>query len=79
WHTISEDGGVVMASDGIHITPDSSMADSSTLDVLIVVGGVNITRSYSRRQISWLQAMARKQILIGGVCTGPYLLAEAGL
>lgn len=79
WHTISEDGGVVMASDGIHITPDCSMADSSALDVLIVVGGVNITRSYSRRQVSWLQAMARKQILIGGVCTGPYLLAEAGL
>lgn len=79
WHTISEDGGGVTASDGISITPDCAMADSGALDVLIVVGGVNITRSYSRRQISWLQAMARKPILIGGVCTGPYLLAAAGL
>jgi len=79
WHTISEDGTSVMASDGIHISPDCSMAESSPLDALIVVGGVNITRNFSRRQVVWLQAMARKEILIGGVCTGPYLLAAAGL
>ena len=79
WHTLTEDGEAVMASDGIRITPDSSMTESPELDTLIVVGGVNITRSFTRRQVSWLQAMARKHILIGGVCTGPYLLAEAGL
>ncbi|NIF23233.1 GlxA family transcriptional regulator [Candidatus Pantoea multigeneris] len=79
WCTISEDGNQIAASDGISITPDSAMLESLTLDVLIVVGGVNITRSYSTRQISWLQAMARKKTLLGGVCTGPYLLAEAGL
>lgn len=79
WCTVSEDGCAVMASDGISITPDHSMADVPALDVLIVVGGVNITRSYSVRQVTWLQGLARKKILIGGVCTGPYLLAEAGL
>lgn len=79
WHTLSEDGAQVMASDGIRITPDSSIADAPPLDTVIVVGGVNITRSFSRRQVSWLQSMARKHILIGGVCTGPYMLAEAGL
>ncbi|PWW12645.1 GlxA family transcriptional regulator [Mangrovibacter plantisponsor] len=79
WCTVSEDGGAVMASDGISITPDHSMADVPALDVLIVVGGVNITRSYSVRQVTWLQGLARRKILIGAVCTGPYLLAEAGL
>lgn len=79
WQTISENGEAVVASDGINITPDAAMAESASIDVLIVVGGVNITRNFSRRQVSWLQAMARKNILIGGVCTGPYLLAEAGL
>lgn len=79
WQTISENGEPVVASDGIHITPDVAMAESASVDVLIVVGGVNITRNYNRRQVSWLQAMSRKHILIGGVCTGPYLLAEAGL
>ena len=71
WHTLSEDGGEVMASDGIRITPDSSLTDAPALDTVIVVGGVNITRSFTRRQVTWLQSVARKQILIGGVCTGP--------
>ncbi|WJY16121.1 GlxA family transcriptional regulator [Pectobacteriaceae bacterium CE90] len=79
WCTVSEDGGAVTASDGISITPDYSMSGAPALDVLIVVGGVNITRSYSTRQVYWLQGLARRKTLIGGVCTGPYLLAEAGL
>ncbi len=79
WYTITEDGSQVRASDGITITPDCSMSEAPQLDTLIVVGGVNITRSYTRRQISWLQSLARKHVRLGAVCTGPYLLAEAGL
>lgn len=79
WCTITEDGSAVSASDGIRITPDVSIEDAPELDTLIVVGGVNITRSYTRRQVSWLQSLARQNILLGGVCTGPYLLAEAGV
>ena len=79
WQTITEDGMTVAASDGIRVTPDASIADIDDLDTLIVVGGVNITRSYTRRQITWLQSLARRHVLLGGVCTGPYLLAEAGL
>lgn len=79
WCTITEEGEPVSGSGGIAITPDHSMADAPELDVLIVVGGVNITRSYTPRQVSWLQSIARRKILIGGICTGPYLLAEAGL
>ncbi|MFM2479776.1 GlxA family transcriptional regulator [Celerinatantimonas sp. YJH-8] len=79
WYTISEDGEAIKASDGINIVPDCSIKNVPELDALIVVGGVNITRSYSRAQVSWLKSLARKQIQLGGVCTGPYLLAEAGL
>lgn len=79
WYTISENGQTVTASDGISVIPDSSMADAPLLDTLIVVGGVNITRSFTSKQIYWLQSLARKHVKLGGVCTGPYLLAEAGL
>lgn len=79
WYIISEDGLGVKASDGITVTPDVSMSQAPQLDTLIVVGGVNIVRSYTRKQVSWLQSLARKHIRLGGVCTGPYLLAEAGL
>ncbi len=79
WYIISEDGSTVTASDGIVVTPDTSMSEAPKLDTVIVVGGVNIVRSYTRRQVTWLQSLARKHVRLGGVCTGPYLLAEAGL
>jgi transcriptional regulator GlxA family with amidase domain len=79
WHTLSEEGQQVSASDGINITPDASMTDPLNLDTIIVVGGVNITRSYTRRQIAWLQRMARRGCNIGAICTGAYALADAGL
>ncbi|WP_245601046.1 choline metabolism transcriptional regulator GbdR [Marinobacterium jannaschii] len=79
WCTITEDGGPVRASDGINITPDNSMADVTDLDMVIVAGGVNITRSYSSREVAWLQGQARRGMKVGGICTGPYMLAVAGL
>ncbi|GGO84662.1 protein GbdR [Marinobacterium nitratireducens] len=79
WYTLTEDGAPVQASDGIRITPDAAMTDALELDTIIVAGGVNITRSYSKRELSWLQAMARKGRKLGGICTGAYALAEAGL
>ncbi len=79
WYTITEDGESVSASDGITVTPDISINAAPKLDTLIVVGGVNITRSYTRRQVSWVQSLARKHVNLGGVCTGPYLLADAGV
>ncbi|MCP8689639.1 GlxA family transcriptional regulator [Marinobacterium sedimentorum] len=79
WYTLTEDGEPVRASDGIQITPDGGMTDPFELDTIIVAGGVNITRSYSKRELSWLQSMGRKGRKLGGICTGAYALAEAGL
>ncbi|ANG61597.1 AraC family transcriptional regulator [Marinobacterium aestuarii] len=79
WYTLTEDGEPVRASDGIQITPDGAMTDPFDLDTIVVAGGVNITRSYSKRELSWLQSMGRKGRKLGGICTGAYALAEAGL
>ncbi len=79
WSTISENGEQVSASDGIKITPDYSMNEASGLDTIFVVGGVNITRSYNSKQLNWLKSQARKKVHLGGLCTGSYALAEAGL
>ena len=79
WHMISENGEQVRASDGLCFTPDASISHAPDIDILIVAGGVNITRSYRPKQISWIQAQARRGIVVGGICTGPYALAHAGL
>lgn len=79
WRLMSADGGIVKASDGIAIAPDGSITDQNHFDIVIVVGGVDITRSYTPAQVSWLQSQANKKVLMGAVCTGAYVLAAAGL
>lgn len=79
WQLLSCDDAPIKASDGIVITPTGSTASSQVFDIVIVVGGVDITRSFSGREVSWLQSQAKKQVLIGAVCTGAYVLASAGL
>lgn len=79
WQLLSGNGETVQASDGIAITPDASIADQHAYDAVIVVAGVDITRSFSGKEVGWLQAQARRQVLLGAVCTGAYVLASAGL
>ncbi|MDO6561949.1 GlxA family transcriptional regulator [Amphritea sp. 1_MG-2023] len=79
WHVVSENGTAVSASDGLSFTPDFSITDMPELDLLIVCGGVDITRSFTQKQVSWLQLLGRRGVTLGGICTGAYLLAHAGL
>ena len=79
WHMVSETGAPVSASDGLSFTPDFSIADAPEFDLVIVCGGVDITRSYRPKQISWLQLLGRRGVTLGGICTGAYVLAHAGL
>jgi len=79
WYTITLDGEPISASDGIRITPDASIQTCPSLDVVIVSGGIDVFASYNKHHIAWLKEMDRQQCLLGGVCTGAYLLAEAGL
>ncbi|RUM57268.1 MAG: GlxA family transcriptional regulator [Marinomonas sp.] len=79
WCMISESGDPVSASDGLSLSADTSMYDIPELDMIIVAGGLDITRAFTSKQVSWLQQKARKGITLGSICTGAYVLAHAGL
>ncbi|MEX1216817.1 GlxA family transcriptional regulator [Saccharospirillum sp.] len=79
WQLVSQDGNTVSASDGICIAPDAAITAGHSFDIVIVVGGVDITRSFTQKEVSWLVSQAHKKVLIGAVCTGAYVLASAGL
>lgn len=79
WSLISEDGDPVVASDGLSLTADLSLQDNVDFDLVIVAGGVDITRTYTNKQVSWLMKQSRKGVQLGGICTGAYVLAHAGL
>ena len=48
-------------------------------DTIIVCGGTSISENSSTALLGWLRREARKGVGIGGVCTGAYVLAKAGL
>ncbi|WP_431038605.1 GlxA family transcriptional regulator [Pseudomonas yamanorum] len=79
WHTFSANGAAVWASDGVPITPDALWSNPSVADTVIVCGGVGIQSSITREHTTWLQALARQSKCLGGVCTGSWALAKAGL
>ncbi|MGJ7551617.1 GlxA family transcriptional regulator [Pseudomonas alloputida] len=71
----------VIASNGMRVLPDHSIADAPALDALFVVGANPIDRSRgnTRPLIDWLRQLARQHLPLGGICTGSYLLAKAEL
>lgn len=79
WHTLSSGGEQVWASDGMPITPDTSIINAPMLDTVIVCGGIGIQGAVTREHVTWLRTLARRSKRIGGVCTGSWALANAGL
>ncbi|MDX1757509.1 MAG: GlxA family transcriptional regulator [Marinobacter sp.] len=79
WQLLSADGQAMRASDGITLMPDAAMTDRRNFDLVIVVAGINVTQSFSRREQAWLRDLARRHVTLGALCTGAYVLASAGL
>ncbi|MEQ4537897.1 MAG: GlxA family transcriptional regulator [Billgrantia sp.] len=79
WFTLSVDGGPISASDGLRVTPDGAITMPLALDMIIVCGGVGPSRTVQREHVVWLQSQARLSRRLGGICTGSWALAKAGL
>jgi transcriptional regulator GlxA family with amidase domain len=74
--TASVGGGPVRTSSGLHLTPDQALAEAP--DTLVVPGGQG-TRSPQPDVVAWLREHGHEPARIMSVCTGAFLLAEAGL
>ncbi|GIE95999.1 GlxA family transcriptional regulator [Paractinoplanes rishiriensis] len=75
--TASIGGAAVRTSSGLRLTPDEALAEP-TVDTLVVPGGHG-TRQPQPAVVAWLRAHAHRPARIMSVCTGAFLLAEAGL
>lgn len=79
WSVYTLDGNPVKASNGLEISPDAGIDKAGAMSILFVCGGVEIADSWTRPMKFALRKIASRNITIGAVCTGSYLLARAGL
>ncbi|WFE34562.1 GlxA family transcriptional regulator [Micromonospora sp. WMMD975] len=76
--TASTDGEVVRTSSGLTLTPDTDLSAVPPLDTVVVPGGEG-TRDIDPLIVEWLRAHASRARRVVSVCSGAFLLAEAGL
>ena len=82
WSTFSEKGETVLSSNGININIDFSINSEVALnkiDLLIVCGGLEIEKNYSKSIARFLRNVDSKEISLGAICTGSRILAMANL
>lgn len=79
WFLMTEDGMPVRCSNGIAIVPDQAIGPTGRDDTVFICSGVNGYLAASERTVSWIRAEAQHGRTVGGVCTGAFTLARAGL
>src|SRR3984885_16156811 len=73
---MSESGGPVRSSVGVVV--ETQALDDAGFDTLIVFGGTDITPS-APGLLAFLRGAVPTSRRVGSICTGAFLLAEAGL
>ncbi len=79
WSLIGEGGDTVSCSAGTEFKLDDDLVELPRDDTIIVCGGRDIQKHTSKKMLNWLRREARRGLPIGGLCTGAYTLAKAGL
>lgn len=79
WQLISENGGAVVASNGMSLNTDLAIDDCKEVDSLIVVASFDPQLYESKKTLNWLKQLSRKGSQLGALDTGAHLLAKAGL
>lgn len=76
---IATGSGPVHARGGFRVLPDFTLEDHPALDVLVVPGGVVDRVQADVRVVDWVRRQAARVPLVASVCTGAFVLAQAGL
>ncbi|MEI5997933.1 GlxA family transcriptional regulator [Paraburkholderia bengalensis] len=79
WHILSVDGAPVAASNGISINAEAAFADIDHAQTVFIVAGFDPLACHSRALGDWLKRLDRAHATLGGIDTGAFILAEAGL
>lgn len=76
---IAEQEKPVIARGEYSVNPHYNFHNHPEIDLLIVAGGVHTAEMTKANVIKWVSRVAKKAQLVTSVCTGAFILAEAGL
>ena len=79
WVLAGEGGGEAVCSNGAAFKLDMGLDEIEREDTVLVCGGLDVQKSTTRGVVNWLRREARRGVTIGGLCTGAYSVAKAGL
>ncbi|MGA0531671.1 GlxA family transcriptional regulator [Hansschlegelia sp. KR7-227] len=75
----SRSGGACAASNGVEVSVGGRFADAPDLDMALVCGGIDVEKADHAALIALLRRLASRRRALGALCTGPHVLARAGL
>ncbi len=79
WRLAGEGGVEATCSNGATFRLDMGLEEVDRDETILVCGGVEVQRATTKPLLNWLRREARRGTTIGGMCTGAYALARAGL
>ena len=86
WRLASADGRPVKASNGVEVAVNTSLSDERRMlagrerpDMVFVCSGINVENFVDKSVLGWVREEHKRGVSVGGLCTGAYILASAGL
>ncbi|PWJ88171.1 MULTISPECIES: GlxA family transcriptional regulator [Mesorhizobium] len=80
WQVLASCRNTIDSSCGIRVTPTSDFTDPGNFDYIVVIGGLLRHDSpVDSATVNYLKQAASKKVPLIGVCTGTFILADAGL
>jgi transcriptional regulator GlxA family with amidase domain len=79
WILAGESAGFATCSNGATFALDMGLTEVSRDDTVLVCGGIDVQRHTTKNVLNWLRRESRRGVSIGGLCTGAFALAKAGL
>jgi transcriptional regulator GlxA family with amidase domain len=79
WSLHSVGGQPVVSSAGLELALDGGLDAASEANIMLVCGGYSVKSHCDKPLLDGLRQMAKRKIPMGGICTGSYALAAAGL
>ncbi len=79
WQVLTEDGAPMACSNGLQVVSGGSWIGTAPEGMIFVCSGVEPEGKASAALADWLRALWRRGRVVGGLCTGAYALARAGI